>query len=146
MNFIFGRIAKQNPVFEMVSSFRPSVCLSVCPTRQQFGLALAFKFIQNDHWQHLCQTSHLDRPSTHCDLCLWPCPWKFQVSRSNLLLRLSSFQNDHWQYLFQTSHVDRPWWLLPIETFVCDLDLWSSKFQGQIFYWRLTSLYLDHCQ
>ena len=32
------------------------------------------------------------------------------------------------------SHVDRPWWVLPIVTFVCDLDLECSKFQGQIFY------------
>ena len=38
---IFGRIAKQNPVYEMV----PSVCLSVRRLRQQFGLALVFKFI-----------------------------------------------------------------------------------------------------
>ena len=49
-------------------------------------------------------------------------------------------------YLFQTSHVDRPWWVLPIVTFVCDLDLEDSKFQGQICYWRLTSLYLHHGQ
>ena len=35
-SLFFGRIAKQNPIYEMV----PSVCL-----RQQFAFALAFKFI-----------------------------------------------------------------------------------------------------
>ena len=135
---------------------RPSVCLSVCPSvclsvrlRQQFGWALAFKFIAE--WpltipliNFTCRYTLMS--STHCDLCLWPWHWKFKVLRSNLLLRLNSWQNDHWQYLFQTSHVDRPWWVLPILNFVCDLDFEGSKFQGQMCNWHSTSLFLHHGQ
>ena len=64
----------------------------------------------------------------------------------SLALAFNLLQNDHWQYLFKTSLVDRLWWALPIVTFVCDIDLEGTKFQGQICYWCLTSLYLDHGQ
>ena len=40
-SLIFGRIAKQNPLYEMV----PSVCLSV-RLQQQFGLALALNMLK----------------------------------------------------------------------------------------------------
>ena len=71
--------------FRSMKWCRPSVCL-----HQQFGLALAIKFIVAE--------------------------WPLTIPLSN-------------------SHVDRPWWVLPIVTFVCDLDLEGSKFQGQIYFW-----------
>ena len=125
-SLIFGRIAKQNPVYEMVQS----VCLSV-HLRQQFGLALQvlrLSSLQNDHWQYLFQTSHLDRPS-------WVLP-------------IGTFVCDLEGSKFNTSDVEtsRPWWVLSIVTFVCDLDLECSKFQGQMCNWHLTSLYLNHGQ
>ena len=39
-----GRIAKQNPAYEMAMSVR----LSVCHLRQQFGLAVAFRSVVNE--------------------------------------------------------------------------------------------------
>ena len=120
---IIGWIAKQNLDYEMVPSVRLSVCINSLVVQ-----LLRLSSLQNDHWQYLFQTSHVDRP-------WWVLPIvRFQVSRSNLLLRLSSLQNDHWWYLFQTSDVDRPWWVLQIVNFVCDLDLEGSNFQGQICY------------
>ena len=42
--YFFGRIAKQNPAYEMAMSVRLSVCL----LRQQFGLAVAFRSVVNE--------------------------------------------------------------------------------------------------
>ena len=71
---VFGRIAKQNPVYEMLPSIR---------LRQQFGLARAFKFIAE--WPLTSFKLHMKIDLDEFYL-LWPWPWRFQVSRSNLLL------------------------------------------------------------
>ena len=91
---LFGRIAKKNPVYEMV----PSVPLSI-RLRQQFGLALAF----------------------HCRMTI-----------DNISFKLH-MKIDLYEFY--------PMWPLSVT-----LTFKGSKFEGQICYWCLNSLYVDHVQ